>query len=112
MHEINLEKEMPTAKQAMAELKYRLKIANKKEIIRIIHGYGSTGKGGKIKSECHKFLFREKEKGNIKTVIIGENFNIFNEDARKFANLDKDKNLQKDYSSQICNHGVSYLKIK
>ena len=48
---INLEDEKPTVKQAMDRLELELRLAKKQNVcvLKIIHGFGSTGNGGKIR---------------------------------------------------------------
>lgn len=45
---INLEDEKPTVKQAMDRLELELRLAKKQNVcvLKIIHGFGSTGNGG------------------------------------------------------------------
>ena len=51
---------------------------SKKTCIYIIHGYGSSGKGGVICQKVISFLNTQAKKGKIKSVINGEDFNVFN----------------------------------
>ncbi len=50
---VNIEKGMPTAKDAMLRLEQALRTARAKRepAIKIIHGYGSSGRGGAIRRE-------------------------------------------------------------
>ena len=43
----------------------------------IIHGYGSSGKGGAIKEKVRQWLNAQARNGVIKCVINGEDFDIF-----------------------------------
>ena len=74
---VNLEQGLPTVEQALRRLKQAI-IAARQEHIRVltlIHGYGSTGKGGAIRQECRKTLDYLRSKGDISEVFLGENFN-------------------------------------
>ena len=44
-------------------------------MLTLIHGYGSTGKGGAIKKEVQRKLQYYKHKGRVKNVIVGVDFN-------------------------------------
>lgn len=74
---VNLEQGLPTVKQALNRLKQELDSARheKIRILTLIHGYGSTGKGGAIRLECRKTLAYLASIGEIHTVIHGEYFN-------------------------------------
>ena len=47
-------------------------------ILKIIHGYGSSGKGGTLNHGLRKSFALRKKEGVIKDFIPGENFTIFN----------------------------------
>lgn len=74
---VNLEQGLPTVEQALSRLKQELDIARHERIriLTLIHGYGSTGKGGTIRLECRKMLAYLASLGEIHTVIHGEDFN-------------------------------------
>ncbi|KUK88837.1 MAG: hypothetical protein XE04_1932 [Marinimicrobia bacterium 46_43] len=54
---------MPTVEEAMIRLERELNFAKSAGVllIRIIHGYGSSGVGGDIRNACLRFLKKEKE---------------------------------------------------
>lgn len=73
---VNLEQNLPTVAQALSRLQGEL-ASGKEEKIRIltlIHGYGSTGKGGAIRLEVRRTLDYLCSRGEIHTVIHGEDF--------------------------------------
>ncbi len=74
---VNLEQGLPTVEQALSRLKRELESARHERIriLTLIHGYGSTGKGGAICLECRKTLAYLASLGEIHTVIHGEDFN-------------------------------------
>lgn len=45
-------------------------------ILKIIHGYGSSGKGGATKELVRNWTFRQKSK--FKAVIAGEEYSVYN----------------------------------
>ena len=58
--------------------------------VKLIHGYGSSGKGGKIRLELRAYLERQKQRGKIRDYIPGERFSIFDEATRRaFAHCDE-----------------------
>ena len=83
-------------------------IANsKKTCIYIIHGYGSSGKGGVILQKVRSFLNAQVKNGKIKSVINGEDFNVFNFKALELKN--KYKELEQLF--RVCNHGVTIVEV-
>jgi len=50
--------------------------------VKVIHGYGSTGKGGALRGALRTSLLRRKKEGLVTRVIFGENWSVFEEDAR------------------------------
>ena len=73
---INLERGMPLVKQALERLRNELYISKKQgvRVVTLIHGYGSTGKGGSIKREVRDQLNYLKHQKTISEVIAGEDF--------------------------------------
>ncbi len=71
---INLEYGKPYVNEALTRFNNELQLAKKQNIslLKIIHGYGSTGKGGKIKIVLHKKLKVLLANQIVKNVIAGE----------------------------------------
>ena len=64
--EINLEEGMPTADEALSQLKDAIKRYGKNQCLVFIHGYGSTGKGGVIRQKARQWLNAQVRNGKIK----------------------------------------------
>jgi len=73
---INLEQGLPTVKQALNRLQQEMVTATMEQItvLTLIHGYGSSGKGGAIRLECRKNLEYLLSRGEIGMVVFGEDF--------------------------------------
>jgi len=71
---INLEAGMPFVKEALARFDSEFSRAQNKSVglLKIIHGYGSSGKGGKIKIALQQKLKLMHNSQLIKSVIKGE----------------------------------------
>jgi hypothetical protein len=82
---INVEAGLPTVEQARRRMLDALNAtdASRTKIAVIIHGYGSTGAGGKLGTEMRKTLARLRNQGKCKYVIWGEQFSMFDETTRK-----------------------------
>ncbi|MFH1313831.1 MAG: Smr/MutS family protein [Candidatus Eisenbacteria bacterium] len=81
---VNLKSDLPTAAEAVRRLAVRLETARSggTKIVRIIHGWGSTGSGGKIKKATHKYLIRLERQGQIKGFHPGEDYSELSDRAR------------------------------
>jgi hypothetical protein len=78
--------------------------------LKIIHGYGSTGKGGTLQHGLRKsFALRKKERV-IRDFIPGENFTIFNPDVLEL--LEAVPDLRGDADLAATNEGVTVLWLK
>jgi len=98
---INLEEGMPRVDMGIKRLYLEIITAKHKRIkvLKIIHGYGSSGKGGSLRKGVLEYLSKKKKEGFIKEYIPGENWDIFNEATRKaldvYRELKNDKDLGK-----------------
>ena len=111
MKEVNLEQGMPAADQALRWLEAELAATRKmnRPALKLIHGYGSSGKGGRIRTACRRYLREQAEAGRVRLVIHGENFSIFSEETRRgFAlcgELRQDRDLDRE------NRGVTFVLL-
>ena len=100
---------MPAVDDAIRRITYNIKTASALGVsaIKIIHGYGSSGKGGAIRVEARKYLDRQKSLGFIKYYIKGEDFSIFDETTRNsFAICDS---LRQDSDIERHNNGITIV---
>ncbi len=108
---INIEYGRPTVEQALAKLARELERAKNDEIsvITVIHGYGASGKGGRIRAECRKMLDFYKEHNTIRSYIAGELFSkktgVTRALLRRLPLLLQNDNLNKK------NKGVSIIEM-
>jgi hypothetical protein len=81
---INMEHGFPTAEEARTRLATELDVARTKGIglLKIVHGYGSTGKGGTLRKALRTMLLKLQNEGKIGRVIFGENWDLFDEPSR------------------------------
>jgi len=109
LREVNLKYDMPTVDDAIRRVTYNIKNAGPMGVsaIKLIHGYGSTGKGGAIRTETRKYLERQKSRRQIKDFIAGEDFSIFDDATRKaFLVCDE---LRRDSDLERHNNGVTIV---
>ena len=75
--------------------------------IKILHGYGSHGKGGIIMFELRKALAHWKKIGFIKNYFGGEKWNLFDRDSQEI--LLKDKSIYNDCDISNSNPGITIV---
>ena len=109
LRELNLEIGMPAAADAVRRLTFE--VHNSKALgfraLKIIHGYGSSGKGGKIRVAARQRLSFLQAKNELAFFIPGEQFSIFDEATRKAFTLCPE--LRKDRDLERSNNGVTFI---
>ena len=73
---MNLKSDWPTVQQALERLEREVALARDQEcpVLKVIHGYGSTGAGGDIRLAVQKRLREMVVAGDIGGCIFGENW--------------------------------------
>lgn len=102
----NIKEGMPSVELAIERVKMIIKY-EKASAIKLIHGYGSTGVGGKIKKNLHSFLDTLVANQTIKTYIPGEAFGYlfgYDEIIRKYQHF-----LKTDENYKRANEGITYI---
>lgn len=109
VREVNLELGMPTVAAALARMDNELQFSRRSgyRVVKLIHGYGSSGKGGKIRVSVRRELQRRKQQGQLKEVIFGEQFSIF--ETATLSALSVAPDLRKDRDLNRYNNGVTFL---
>jgi len=99
---VNLEMGRPVLEIALNRMTEVIADAKRSRvnILTLIHGYGSSGKGGVIRTECRKNLDFMKIKGRISDYVCGEDFNkhsgVVKSLLRRYPELASDKNMNRD----------------
>lgn len=111
LREVNLEHGMPTIQTALSQLALELRRTRSMGCtgLKIIHGYGSSGKGGKIRVQARSRLARMKGAGEIRDYIPGEEFSIFN--SATLAAFRRCGALRKDPDLERHNNGVTIILL-
>ena len=78
--------------------------------LKVIHGYGSSGKGGALCIGLRRSFKLRKKEGVIRDFVAGEDFSIFNEAVLQM--LEADPALRGDPDLNSTNEGVTLLWIK
>jgi hypothetical protein len=106
-----LEEGRPTVDAAVRRLTFEIHTARKLgyAVLKLIHGYGSSGPGGRIRLEARRYLARLQQKGEIRSFLTGEQFSIFDEATRAaFAFCDS---LRRDSDLDRHNNGVTFVLL-
>lgn len=109
LNEINIKYDLPTAEQAIHRVTYAIRHGKTlgASAVKIIHGYGSSGKGGKIRKETRRYLENQKSRGLIRDYIPGEDFSIFSEATRSAFLVCDD--LRRDSDLDASNNGITIV---
>src|SRR6516164_485084 len=78
---INLEEGMPKVDAARLRMQHELHLARRQgyAAVKLIHGYGSSGVGGALRTELQKELRRLAYAGHIRAFIAGEDWRVSDE---------------------------------
>ncbi len=78
---LNIKTGLPLADDAINRMQSGVAIerANGTRVVRIIHGWGSSGRGGTIRERVHQELASMRARGTIIDYIPGEEFSISSE---------------------------------
>lgn len=108
---INLEEGFPTRDQASSKLEAALARARKDDIavVKVIHGYGSTGTGGVLRFAIRSFLRQRKEQGEIAAFVNGESWSSF--EARSKLLFAKVPELLVDSDLGRGNKGITLVLL-
>ena len=82
---VNLKSDMPQVQEALQRLDRELSLARQEKVtlLKLIHGYGSTGAGGDIRIAVQKSLVEIAQNGQIRGCIFGENWSKSDQTAWK-----------------------------
>ena len=108
---INLERGMPTVEQAQRRLIGELARARAAgaKAVKLIHGYGSSGVGGKLRIGVRQSLAARKRQGAIKGFVPGEDWDIFQAESRLF--LEACPELSRDQDLGRGNAGITLVLL-
>ena len=99
---VNLKEGKPFVLQALQHLHVAIGEARSRQIqvLTVIHGYGSSGRGGAIRCECRKVLDYMCSRGELNAFITGEEYNRRNGAVKsllsRYPQLAEDKNLNRN----------------
>jgi len=105
----NIKENMPTCQQAIKILSSEINQSKAKghKILKIIHGYGSSGKGGELRFCLREHLGMMMRRNFVLSFISGENLTNAVASSREWI---KDyPNLRQDKDYNKSNRGVTFI---
>jgi hypothetical protein len=108
----NVEAGMPTLDEARRLVIEEIKRAKREgvKVLKVIHGYGSSGTGGRLCIGLRKSFGLRKKEGVIKDFIAGDDFSIFNDTVLNL--LEAVPDLRGDPDLGAINEGVTIIWLK
>ena len=109
---LNLKEEGFTVEYALAITEIEIESAKREGIvaIKVLHGYGSHGRGGVIAVELKKKLQMWKRAGFIVDYFGGDRWNIFFFFFLRVLELDK--SIYNDEDMNKSNPGITIIQVK
>ena len=108
---VNIEEGMPLVDAAIRRATRAIKTEQARGTValKIIHGYGSSGSGGRIRIEVRNYLARLVRRGEIKLFVPGEQLDIFDKDTQTL--LATCREISKDPDLNRHNNGVTFVVL-
>jgi hypothetical protein len=102
---------MPQVHEALQRLDRKLALARqeKTKLLKLVHGYGSTGAGGDIRFAVQKRLLEMVQGGELRGCIFGENWSKSEEAAWKLVQLHPE--LKSDSDLGRRNQGITIVVL-
>jgi hypothetical protein len=108
---VNLKSDMPSVQEALQRLEREIVLARQGKVglLKIVHGYGSTGAGGDIRIAVQKRLHEMTECGQIRGCIFGEDWS--KSDEATWRLLQTQSALKSDPDLGRRNQGITIVLL-
>jgi hypothetical protein len=108
---VNLKSDMPLVREALQRMERELTLARQEKVLllKLVHGYGSTGAGGEIRIAVQKRLLELFQSGHIRGCIFGENWSKSDDAAWKL--LQAHPGLKSDSDLGRGNRGITIVVL-
>ncbi len=106
-----LKEGLPNVEQARARLNSELLVARQKgvKVLKVVHGYGSTGVGGELRIALQATLRQMAARHEIRDCIYGENWRT--SDQRSWDLLKRLPELKSDHDLGRGNRGITIVVL-
>jgi hypothetical protein len=111
MRTVSLKEGMPLVREALARLEAELLRARNDgvKLLKIVHGFGSKGVGGDIRTSVQAELVKLKARGELQEVVFGEDWRISSEASwgllKRMPELKRDADLGRE------NRGITIVVL-
>ena len=111
MKTVNLKEGMPRVNQALMQMDRELALARVEGcgLLKLVHGYGSTGAGGEIRIAVQKRLQEMNDRGQIRGFIFGENWSKSDEQTWRLVSARPE--LKQDRDLGKGNRGITIVEL-
>ena len=108
---VNLKDGMPSVEEARGRLHSEIHVARQTgvKVMKLVHGYGSTGVGGDLRFALQATLRQMAAKSEIRDCIYGENWR--KGDERSWALLKQMPELKSDNDLGRGNKGITVVLL-
>ena len=108
---VNLEAGKPTVEAGEARLERELILARHSgvRLVRVIHGWGSGGKGGALRAACRAVLKRKLAMKQIRSFLPGDEYSGGSEAARSLRVRHPD--LRSSERTDRANAGITFVEL-
>ena len=107
----NIEAGMPLVEDALGRLEGELMRARQSgaRVLRVIHGWGSSGTGGALRDACRSFLKRKLAARQIAAVIYGDDYSPETDMGQDLMN--RCPELRSSIRSDSHNPGITFIVL-
>ena len=108
---VNIKEGLPTVEDGRSRLDHALCRArqNGTRVVRIIHGYGSTGTGGRLREMVRGYLQKEQRAGRIRLVVCGDDYGRGHATVREWMKRFPD--LKRCERTDTANPGITFVEL-
>ncbi|MGD0153443.1 MAG: Smr/MutS family protein [Thermacetogeniaceae bacterium] len=108
---VNIEAGMPLVEEGLARLEGELTRARQAgvRVLRVIHGWGSTGTGGALRDACRAFLNRKLYTRQIAAIIYGDDYSPSTDAGHDLMN--RCPELRSSMRSDNHNPGITFIVL-
>ncbi len=102
---------LPSGDEAVAMLETGLAVARgqRARVVRVIHGWGSSGTGGTIRERIRQHLNGLRGRGSIRSWVPGDDFSISSEASDRL--LRSVPELRRQLVQDRHNPGISFVEL-
>lgn len=108
---VMLKENRPTVVEARSRLNNEIEQARRTgiRVLKIVHGYGSSGTGGVLKDAIRASLRKRRKEGKIQAFVTGERWDLSDETARLLIQECPDAGRDSDLGRY--NEGITLVLI-